>query len=280
MDLFAIGRSLWQHKRATIPVTLLTILGMFYIMAVKPPTYQSKAEILLTNPPGPPTNAQIAADPRLAHVRTFNPFTSLDNLVQVADLLIEMVGSPTAEQALVQAGANPKYQVALDTSLQTPPAIEVTGVAPNAPAAIRSAQLVANLVSRDLYQIQAQKNVDRRYMIAATEYIRPMSATTALSGRLRTLIEVIALGFVLLLVAVSGSQALEQRKNSRHRHGRGSSSLTDEYYGPATRPIASTDNQPQLAAAQRNDSPLGEFYGGPEIPRARGNASEESSWLM
>ncbi len=29
MDLFAIGRSLWQHKRATIPVALLTMLGIF-----------------------------------------------------------------------------------------------------------------------------------------------------------------------------------------------------------------------------------------------------------
>jgi hypothetical protein len=273
MDLFAIGGSLWRHKRATIPVALLTILGMFYIMAVKPPTYESKAEILLTNPPGAPTSAQIAADPRLAHVSTYNPFASLENLVQVADMLIEMAGSPTAQQALVHAGANPQYQVSLDTSLQTPPAIEVTGVAPNAPAAIQSARLVANFVSQDLYQIQAQKNVDRRYMISSTEYIKPTSATTALSGRLRAQIEVVALGFILLLVAVSVSQVLEQRKNSRHRRGRNSSSLADEHSDPASRPVARTDNQPRPAAAHMNDSTLTEFYGRSEIQRARGSTS-------
>jgi hypothetical protein len=169
-------------------------------------------------------------------------------LVQLADVLIEMVSSPTAQQALVQAGVNPHYQVSLDFSLQIPPAIEVTGVAPNAPAAIQSARLVANLVSQDLYQIQAQRNIDRRYMISSIEYIKPTSATTVLSGKLRTLIEIIALGFVLLLVAVSVSQALEQRKNSRHRRERSSASLTDEYYDPASRPIASTGNQPQPAA--------------------------------
>ena len=248
MDLFAIGRSLWQHKRATIPVALLTMLGIFYIVAIKPPTYESKAEVLLTSPPGPPTSAQISADPRLAHVSAYNPFASLGNLIQVADVLIEIVGSPTAQQALAKAGANPHYQVSLDISLQTPPAIEVTGVATNAPAAIQSARLVANFVSLDLYKIQAQKNVDKRYMISSIEYIKPTSATTVLSGKLRTLIEVIALGFVLLLVAVSASQALEQRKNSRHRRGRSSSSHTDEYYDPAGRPIASTGNQPQPAA--------------------------------
>jgi hypothetical protein len=65
-------------------------------------------------------------------------------------------------------------------------------------------------------------------MISAIEYIKPTAATTALSGKLRTMIEVIALGFIVLLVAVSASQALEQRKKSRHRRSRSSSSLADE----------------------------------------------------
>jgi hypothetical protein len=229
MDLFSIGGSLWRHKIATIPVILLTILGMCYIMVVKPVTYESRAEILLTGPPVLPTSSQATADPGLAHVSAYNPFASLGNLVQVADVLIEMVGAPAAQQALAQAGASPQYQVALDTSLQTPPAIEVTGIAPNAAAAIQSAGLVAHLVSQDLYQIQARENVSRRYMISAIEYVKPTSATAALSGKLRTLIEVVALGFILLLVAVSASQALEQRKESRHRRSRSSSSsLTDE----------------------------------------------------
>jgi hypothetical protein len=230
------------------------MLGMFYITAVKSPTYESKAEILLTNPPGAPTKEQIAADPSLAHVSTYNPFVSLENLVQVADVLIEMAGSPAAKQVLAQAGANPQYQVSLDASLQTPPVIEVTGVASTARAAIQSAQIVSNFVSHELYQIQAQKNVDRHYMISSTEYVRPTSATTDLSGRARTLIEVIALGFILLLVAVSVSQALEQRKNSGHHRVRSSASLTDEHYDPASRPIASADNQPEPAAVHMSDS--------------------------
>jgi Chain length determinant protein len=232
MDLFAIGGSLWRHKLATMPVILLTILGMCYILVARPLTYESRAEILLTSPPGMPTSSQVSTGPGPAHVNAYNPFASLGNLVQVADVLIEMVGAPAAQQALVQAGASPQYQVALDTSPQTPPAIEVTGVAPNASAAIQSAGLVANLVSQDLYQIQARENVTKRYMISAIEYIKPTSATAALSGKLRTLIEVVALGFVVLLVAVSASQAFEQRKKSRHRRIRSSSSLTDEILRP------------------------------------------------
>lgn len=229
MDLFAIGGSLWRHRRVTIPVILLTMLGMVYIIAVKPPTYESKAEILLTNPPGLPTSAQLEPGSRLARGSTYNPLAALGNLVQVADVLIEMVGSPTAQQELVGEGANPQYQVSLDTSLQTPPVIDVTGVAPSASAAIQSARLVANFIAKDLYQVQAQKNVDKNYMISSIEYIKPTSATTVLSGKLRTLIEVIALGFVILLVAVSVSQTIDQRKNSRHRRRRSTSSPPGEF---------------------------------------------------
>ncbi len=276
MDLFAIGGTLWQHKRATIPVVLLTLLGMFYVMAVIPPTWESKADILLANPPGPPTSAQIAADPSLAHVNTYNPYVSLENLVQVADVLIEMADSAAAKQALVQAGANPQYQVALDTSLETPPAIEVTGVAPNVQAAIQSARLVAKFISQALYQMQTQRNVNKHYLISSTEYVKPTSATTALSAKLRTLIEVIALGFILLLVAVSISQALEQRKNRRHRRGGGSAPVTNEYYDRAGRPMASRSNQPQPAAMYMSGYRPAGYALGPEAQRARGYTFGES----
>ena len=188
MNLFAIGESLWRHKRATIPVILLTVIGMFYAIAIRPPTYEASASILLTNPPAPPTAAQIAADPSLAHVNADNPFVDLGNLVFVADALIEVVTSPAAQQALVQAGASRQYQVALDVSAESPPAIDVTGVASNAQAAIQSAQLVAKAVSQDLYRMQAGKHVDTKYMISSTEYVQPTSATTSSSGKLRTTI--------------------------------------------------------------------------------------------
>ena len=69
MDLFAIGGTLWRHKRVSIPLILLTVLGMLYILAIKAPTYEAKASLLLTNSPAPPTAMQIAQDPSLARIR-------------------------------------------------------------------------------------------------------------------------------------------------------------------------------------------------------------------
>jgi hypothetical protein len=220
MDLFAIGGTLWRHKRVSIPLVLLTVLGVLYILAIKAPTYQAKANLLLTNPPTPPTAAQIALDPSLA--RANNPYANLGNLVYLADVLTEAVAAPTAKQALVQEGAS-GYQIAVDDSDQTeiPPAIDVTGTGHSAQAAIQSAQLVTSAISRELRQLQAAQHVQSKFMITTVEYVTPTSATKSSSGKLQTAIGIAAIGLILLLVAVSAAQGLEERrKNGRSRHGR------------------------------------------------------------
>lgn len=272
MNLFAIGESLWRHKRATIPVILLTVIGMFYAIAIRPPTYEASASILLTNPPAPPTAAQIAADPSLAHVNADNPFVDLGNLVFVADALIEVVTSPAAQQALVQAGASRQYQVALDVSAESPPAIDVTGVASNAQAAIQSAQLVAKAVSQDLYRMQAGKHVDTKYMISSTEYVQPTSATTSSSGKLRTTILVAVVGFILLLVAVSVSQVLEERKNGNRRQRRKAASRTGGHDEPVSSPTAGMYDQFQRDTVRMGESQPARHASRPDIQPASGNA--------
>jgi uncharacterized protein involved in exopolysaccharide biosynthesis len=47
MDFFSIFGTLWRHKWVSIPLVLLTLLGMGYVLALRPPTYQAKADILL-----------------------------------------------------------------------------------------------------------------------------------------------------------------------------------------------------------------------------------------
>jgi capsular polysaccharide biosynthesis protein len=215
MDLFAIIGTIWRHRIAAIPVVLITLMGAFYVLEVKAPTYQSTGEVLLANPPSPPTSAQIAADPALAKVNASNPYLSYGNLVLVADVLIDVVNSAATQESLVKEGASPTYTVALAPLLDNPPAIRVTGTATSAAAAIRNAQLVTQSVAKDLYQIQANENVAPDYMITSIELVKPMTAFTSSSGKLRNLVGLLALGLILLLVAISFAQALENRKRER-----------------------------------------------------------------
>ena len=53
MDLISIARTIFRHKLAMIPAVIITALGIFYVIAIKPPEYQAMATIVLISPPAP-----------------------------------------------------------------------------------------------------------------------------------------------------------------------------------------------------------------------------------
>ena len=216
MDFFTIGGTLWRHKRVSIPVILLTLLGVVYVLAVQTPTYQADAKVLLTNPPAPPDAVQIAQDPALAKLN--NPFASLGNLTYVADVLIDEVSAAADKDKLTEAGVT-GYTVALDDSDQTsiPPAIDIAGTGANAQAAIQSVRLVTTALARDLNKMQLSQNVQSKYMINAVEYVTPTSAAKVSSGGLRVAVGVVAIGLIALLVAVSMAQGREEHNRRSRR---------------------------------------------------------------
>ena len=218
MDLFSIFGTLWRHKWVAIPVVLLTLLGMAYVLALRPPTYEANADILLTNPPVGPTDFQISQDPSLAQM--YNPLSGLGSLTYVAEVLINTVTAPAAKAELVQEGVS-GYQVVLDNGSQSqvPPAIDVTGTGRSARVATESAQLTAVAIASELVQLQANQDVQSKYMITAVEYVTPSSATKS-TGNLETAAGVAAIGLILLLVTVSMAQGRAEQKNSRSRRER------------------------------------------------------------
>lgn len=238
MDLLSIIGKVWRHKFATIPVLILTALGAFYVIAVKAPVYQATAGILLVNPPGPPTPAQIAKDPRLGKINTNNTFVSFGNLDVVAAAVIGVV---TAESnQLIKAGVDPRYQLATSTDVGLPPIINITGMASSAQKAILSTSLVTKEAEKSLYQMQAKQNINPTYMIKAVELNAPQNAQVSASGKLRTLIAVIAVGIILLFIVISMIESVAKRRSDRSAAG--------SFVAPrATRP-ASTIARPKATA--------------------------------
>lgn len=215
MDMFSIAGAIWRHKYATIPVMLLTVLGLFYVLEIQAPTYQSTADVLLLAPKPGPNAAQIQADPSLAKINANNPYLDYGNLILVADVVIDAANAPSSQQVLASAGVQPGYQVALSTAVDNPAVIQVTGSGSSAPAAIRSAQLVAGQVSSTLRQLQAAKDVNPSYMITADEFVKPQQASKTISGKLRTSAGFLALGVLLLLVAVSIAESVAKRRQDQ-----------------------------------------------------------------
>jgi hypothetical protein len=216
MDLFSIGQTIWRHKIAVLPVIALMVLGLFYVVAVKKPVYQTTASFALISPPPPPTFQQIQRDPALGRVNSNNPFVNYGSLSIVADLLAQVVSANTARAALVKAGADSRYVVAPDQQFGlSAPLLQVTGVGISAQAAIHTATLVGQALGQQMGALQAARHVDPQYWIEPLEVTSPDSATLQLSSKLRLLVGVIAIGVILLFVVVSTMSALEERKARR-----------------------------------------------------------------
>ena len=214
MDLLSVIQSLWRHKLVTIPVLVLTLLGALYVVKIKPAAYEASASILLANPQGAATPSQIATDPALKKANPYNTFVSYGDLTVVADTVIQLVTAPTAQQALIQSGVGPSYQMALSTAIGNPPIINITGVGPSPQEAIRSAALLVDASKTDLHNLQVKQGIDNFYMITAVEIVDPTQATRSSSGKLRSLIAVLGAGLILLLIAVSVTDAVDKRRKS------------------------------------------------------------------
>jgi hypothetical protein len=200
MNLLSIVQTIWRHKLATASAILVTVVGAFYILAVQPPVYHASSSLLFLSPQGPPSKAQIAADPSLATISNDNPYATLGEL-WTASAVVSAV-----------SGDSPPAQVTLSADTDTPPIVEIAGTGANAQVAIANVNQATNQVTTMLSQMQQRAGVNQRYMIKAVELTAPTSAQKSTSAKLRPLIAVLAAGVILLLVLVSVGQALEERR--------------------------------------------------------------------
>lgn len=210
MTLLLIARKIWRYRLVTLPVIALTLLGSFYVTIVKAPEYKVSSSYILINPPPPPTADAIARDPKLARINPNNPYTRFSDQTAIVSLLSNSLSSATASRELVKAGADPGYTVSPDLQLgYSSSVVEVTGVGSTPQGAVHTAELVGAALNRELDRIQAAQGVDPHYMIKAQPVVAPDSPQQQISGKIRPLVGVLALGAILLLLAVSAAEALE-----------------------------------------------------------------------
>jgi len=213
MDLLSIAETIWRHKLVTLPVILLTALGMVYVVAIKEPVYEASSSYILINPPSPPTAEQVDRNPELGRVRSDNPYTRFGDQSVVANVLARTVSKDQARRALVRAGADERYVVEPSAEFGlTAPIVQITGVGASADAAMGTARLVSKAVRQELARMQRAHGVDERYWITTQPLESPYRAELHASGLLRSLVAVLALGVILLFVVVSVAEALGTRR--------------------------------------------------------------------
>ncbi len=240
--LLQISRKIWRYRVVTLPVLALTLLGAFYVVAIKKPEYSATTSYVLINPPAPPTADEIAADPKLGRISPDNPFTRFTDQSVVVNLLASSLSNESARRALVQQGADPRYTVApTGTFGYSSLIMEVTGTGPTPETAIQTARLVGAALTTELERMQASQGVADRYRIQTQRVVAPDHATQRLSGKLRTLVGVFTLGAILLFVVVSAAEGLTELR--AERRGEAVADETDE--GDAIK-------KPGMNGSQRN----------------------------
>jgi hypothetical protein len=212
MDLLSIVNSLWRYKLFTIPVVVLTAIMGLYVVKIKPPVYDATSSVLLSNPQAQASESQIIANPSLRKVSPFNTFVSYGDLRVAANAVMDLVTSGSAQPALLNAGAGSRYQLALSSDYGNPPIIQITGVGSSPQAAILSANVLTSAIKTNLYQLQQKEGINPFYMITLIQLVKPDQAQRSTSGKLRSVIAVLALGGLLLFVVVSVADALEKRR--------------------------------------------------------------------
>ena len=236
MDLLRISRKFWRYRIVTLPIIALTLLGAFYVIAIKAPVYKVSSSYVLINPPPPPTADEIARNPALGRINSDNPYTRFSDQSVIVSLLSSSLSSDTARQQLVSQGADPRYTVAPDLQLgYSSLVVEVTGVGTTPEGAVKTAELVGAGLTSELDRVQASQGVDPQYMIHTQRVVAPDSPTQQVSSTLRPLVAVLAIGAILLLLAISAAEALDTvRTEWNKRDGREGDSKGDSITGSAT----------------------------------------------
>lgn len=218
MDLLLISRKIWRYRLVTLPVIALTLFGVFYVLAIKTPEYKVSSSYVLINPPPPPTADDVARDPKLGRINPNNPYTRFSDPSVVVSLLSSSLSNESARRDLVRAGADPRYTVAPDLQLgYSSLVVEVTGVGSTPQGAVHTAEVVGAALTRELDRVQVSQGVDPHYMIKTQRVVAPDSPTQQVSSTLRPLVGVFAMGAILLLLAVSGADALNTLRAERNQ---------------------------------------------------------------
>ncbi len=216
MDLLEISRKIWRYRIVTLPVIALTLLGALYVVALKEDEYSASSSYVLINPPAPPTAEDIARNPALARISPENPYTRFTDQSVIVGLLSSSLNNESARRELSEAGADRSYKVAPSSDLgYSSLLIEITGTGSTPREAVRTAELVGAALTRELERLQASQGVAPSYRIETQRVVAPDHAQQQLSGTLRPLVGVLALGAILLFVVISVTEALATLRAER-----------------------------------------------------------------
>jgi capsular polysaccharide biosynthesis protein len=211
VDLLTFVRTLWRHRWWSVPLLAVTIAGVVYVAVASERVYEARADLVLIGPPGPPTAAELEADPALASARLDNPYARAFDPTVITEIVARVVASDR-DRGNIPGG----YRI--DTARRygsSAPLIEISARAGDPDVAVDQARIVSDRFVAALASIQAVENVHPRSLITTRVVDAAEGPREIVTQRLRAILGVAALGAIIVLVAVTLAQAIAEQRMRR-----------------------------------------------------------------
>jgi capsular polysaccharide biosynthesis protein len=214
MDLLNFARTLWRHRWWTLPLVMLTVVAVGYVALAADRTYEARADLVLIGPPGPPSVADMEADPTLANARLDNPYARAFDPTVITEIVARVVAADRDRGELPSG-----YRI--DSARRygsAAPLVEISARASDPLTASTYARDVSNRFVDALQSLQAAEQVHPRSLITTRPMDTGQEPREVLTQRLRAIVGVAALGALILIIFVTTAQAIgEHRRTTRMR---------------------------------------------------------------
>lgn len=221
MDIGSTFRAIARYWWLTLPVILLTVLGVLYVTFMQPRLYESASTYLMLNPePG--------------RAATANPFLQLPDQAALVGVLSEIANSPRVNTELVAQGASKDYEVGpSETYGQGSRILEVYAPGDSPAQALVTAELVGERMRVELLRIQDEQNVSKNGRISLLALNPQPEARLKVSSLLRSVVAVVLLGGIVLFLFIGVAQAIEDARSRRRERLASAGPDTEPASGPS-----------------------------------------------
>ncbi len=207
MDFAMTVRAIARRWYIAVPVFLAVIAAAGLVMYVTPHKYESTGTVVLMEPN---PNAALR-DHSLGPDGIANPLLSFaDSLTTSSELLIQSLNSPTAQDAVRQAGGVTTF-TAGDGALRGP-YIVVTADATAPGSVSRTVTLAFDYITRELLQREQVLGAPPEQYIEVKTVVAATDATPLRGGRTRLALAVGVLAIAASLCAVYAAETVTTRR--------------------------------------------------------------------
>ncbi len=214
VDTLNAWRAIRRNARAVVPVLICAALSLVALVAFFPKTYRVQGAILLVPPPPAPTETDIERDPELGRIPWDNLFTRQYDPTTLISTVSLSVESEAGREAVLARGGAETFELTQQNRYGQPtPIVEVVGWADSPEAALHTTQVVLDVFSEDLKQLQVSSSAfGERYLIRTLTVQQPNIAEATATDSSRAVIAVLAVTVFLLFFVVGLGDALRSRR--------------------------------------------------------------------